>query len=209
MVEKIRRILPAVVVVDDGSVDRTATEARTAGAEVICHRETRGKGAALGSGWNLARNRGFKWALTMDGDGQHDPEDIPKFLGCAGDGTVDLVIGNRMADPGSMPWLRRVVNRWMSRRISKNAGVWLPDSQCGFRLVRMAAMDKISLETTHFEIESEQLWGFIRNGLSLKFVPIKTIYKDEQSKIHPLRDTCRWFQWWRNVRRRQRSQNPS
>src|SRR6266513_429792 len=76
------RHLTALVVVDDGSNDTTPQRAREAGAEVLRHERSLGKGAALQTGWRHARANGFKWALSLDGDGQHSPEDIPAFFEC-------------------------------------------------------------------------------------------------------------------------------
>src|SRR5437867_9429801 len=121
-----------MIVVDDGSADETARLAAKAGAHVLRHAQSQGKGAALNTGWSEARARGFSWALCMDGDGQHAPADIAVFLNCAESTGARLVIGNRMANPDGMPWLRRRVNRWMSRRLERLAGCALPDSQCGF-----------------------------------------------------------------------------
>lgn len=196
LVTGIRRHLPKVLVIDDGSIDETATLARQAGAEVLRNPKSQGKGAALQRGWNRARELGFNWALTMDGDGQHSPADIPNFLGCAERASADLIVGNRMMCPGEMPWVRRMVNCWMSRRISKRAGCHLPDSQSGFRLVNLRALAELSIVATHFEIESDVLLAFARAGKRIEFVPIQVIYKTEQSKIHPLRDTIRWLKWW-------------
>lgn len=196
VVKGVRHYLPAVIVVDDGSSDETGRLAEGAGAEVIRQAETLGKGAALRAGCLRARERNFNWVLLLDGDGQHAPEDIPALLSAAGAGGIDLVVGNRMEAAERMPWLRRRVNAWMSRRLSAAAGMWLPDSQCGFRLMRLSAWSTLSLATTHFEVESEVLLGFVARGFEVRFVPIKTIYKDERSKIHPLRDTVRWFRWW-------------
>jgi glycosyltransferase involved in cell wall biosynthesis len=203
------KVLPKTVVVDDGSCDGTTNEAKAAGAQVILHAATLGKGAALQTGWNYAKELGASWVLTMDGDGQHSPKDIQHLLAAAEDGGADLVIGNRMADTSAMPWIRKLVNTWMSKRLSKAAGVFLPDSQCGFRLIRMEALARLPLETTHFEIESEVLWSFIANGFTVKFVPIQTIYKEERSKIHPFRDTCRWFRWWCRARKTNRLRKKS
>jgi len=185
--------LPRVIVVDDGSDDRTAQEAATAGAEVIQHAKNQGKGAAVQSGLRHAHEHGFEWALLMDGDGQHAAGDIPKFLSETG---AHLVIGNRMPEAGQMPWLRRFVNRWMSACLTRRLGVPLPDTQCGFRLVHLPSWSPLNLQTSHFEIESEMLKAFVDAGLVVRFVPIRVVYRNETSKIDPILDTVRWFRWW-------------
>jgi glycosyltransferase involved in cell wall biosynthesis len=211
LVREIRALLPSVIVVNDASTDATATEAASAGAEVVSHDTARGKGAALRTGWDRAQQRSFAWALCVDGDGQHAAADVPKFLECAERTEASLVVGNRMGEAHKMPGLRRAVNRWMSRKLSALAGQELPDSQCGFRLLRLAAVERIELRATQFEIESEQLLAFIAAGERVEFVPVQVIYRAERSKIHPWRDTLRWFQWRRQWRessaRRQSSGN--
>jgi hypothetical protein len=116
-----------------------------------------------------------------------------------------LVVGDRLANVGRMPWLRRQVNQWMSRRLSQLSGLAVPDSQCGFRLMRMSAWSTLALQAGHFEIESETLLAFIAHGYAVHFVSVQTIYKDERSRIKPLLDTWRWFKWWWRARRRLRS----
>jgi glycosyltransferase involved in cell wall biosynthesis len=190
------RFVDAVFVIDDGSSDDTGAVAKSAGAEVLRHALPRGKGAALQSGWALARERGFRWALAMDGDGQHAAEDIPKFFEPAERSGAALVVGNRMEQPDGMPRVRRWVNRWMSERISALAGMPLPDSQCGFRLMSLDTWAALPVSAAHFEIESDVLLAFARGGGLVEFVPIAVIYKNERSKIHPVRDTVRWFRWW-------------
>jgi glycosyltransferase involved in cell wall biosynthesis len=197
VVAAVRRILPAVIVVDDGSSDQTAAIAAQAGADVLRHPGSRGKGAALQTGWQRARERGFAWALTMDGDGQHAPEDVPAFLQCAEQTGAQLVVGNRMSNPRHMPRIRRLTNWWMSRRISKAAGHLMPDTQCGFRLMNLGAWAGLPISTTHFEIESEVLLAFAARNLAIRFVPIQVIYEAEESKISPVRDAVRWIRWWR------------
>jgi len=201
VVEAVKAHLDKVIVVDDGSKDCTASRAKQAGAEVLSHQVSEGKGAALLTGWRQARQSGINWAINLDGDGQHSADDIPAFFRAAEMTGAELVIGNRMNAVEQMPWVRRTVNRWMSRRLSIAAGCNLPDSQCGFRLMNLEVWGTLSLASRHFEIESEVLLSFIRTGHAVEFIPIRSIYKDEQSKIHPVRDTLRWFRWWRKARR--------
>ena len=196
VVAKVRRHLPTIIVVDDGSQDNTAKTASDAGAEIVRLAHNMGKGAALRAGWQHARTRGFSWALNVDGDGQHAPEDIPKFFHRAEQARAAMVVGNRMSHAQAMPWLRRRVNHWMSRRLSRLVGNPLPDSQCGFRLLNLDVAARLELSTNHFEIESELLVAFLAAGCRVEFVPIQVIYKSEPSKIHPLQDGWRWVCWW-------------
>ena len=200
VVRESRRYVATVLVVDDGSSDNTADLARGAGATVIRHATPRGKGLALQAGWEWARQHNFTAAITMDGDGQHACTDIPCFLENAD--AASLLLGNRMGDPVGMPWLRRSVNRWMSRRLSRLTGVDIPDSQCGFRLIHLEHLRALELTASRFEIESDLLVGIIALGLRVKSVPIRVVYGSERSKINPLRDTVRWFRWYLKARRR-------
>jgi hypothetical protein len=138
----------------------------------------------------------------MDGDGQHASDDIPKFFQGAERTGAPLIVGNRMGQCADMPRVRRWVNRWMSARISALAGMPLPDSQCGFRLMNLKTWSTLASTAAHFEIESDVLLAFAARGCAIEFVPIQVIYRSEQSKIHPVRDTIRWFRWWRRARRR-------
>jgi glycosyltransferase involved in cell wall biosynthesis len=201
LIAGVRKHVLEIFLVDDGSTDETARLAENAGAKILRHEKTQGKGAALQMGWIAARDAGFDWALAMDGDGQHSPDDIPNFFQCAEETAATLVIGNRMSNPQKMPRLRKFVNRWMSARISALAGQSLPDSQSGFRLMNLHAWAALPISAAHFEIESDVLLAFARAGQRIRFVPIQVIYKTEQSKIHPLRDTLRWLKWWRAMKR--------
>lgn len=198
LVTAVRAHLPRVLVVDDGSTDGTAEAARKAGAEVLLSATNLGKGASLQTGLRRARELGCAWALLLDGDGQHAPEDIPAFLAALHSGHADLVIGNRMAAPGAMPPVRRLTNRLMSAVLSALAGAALPDTQCGFRLVRLAVWETLPLQCAHFEVESEMLLACLADGRRVEFIPVRSRYQSEQSKIRPVRDTLRWLAWlWR------------
>ena len=202
VVTRVRLRLPTAIVVDDGSTDDTAPKAAAAGGEVLRHPVNLGKGAALRTGFERARVLGFAWALTLDGDGQHSPEDIPAFFACAEKTGADLVIGDRLGSSEKMPKLRRSVNRWMTKRLSNLCGRPLADSQCGFRLVRLSRWAELPLRTNDFEVESELLVEFVRAGRVVEFVPIQMIYHASGSRINPVVDTWRWLRWWfaqRNV----------
>lgn len=201
LVVALRQHVPLVVVVDDGSTDNTMVVAADAGATVIRHRRNLGKGAALRTGLSRIRERGFEWAMTLDGDGQHVPADLPAFLQCAEQTGASLVVGNRMHNAHAIPWLRRQVNRWMSRQLSRRAGRHLPDTQCGFRLVRLETWAALPLKTEHFEVESEMLMAFHAAGCRVEFVPIQVIRNRRDSRIRPLADSVRWWQWWRELAR--------
>jgi glycosyltransferase involved in cell wall biosynthesis len=194
VVAGVRRHLSRVLVVDDGSTDATAEMARGAGAEVLRRSVNGGKGAALRAGWQQACERGFGWVLMLDGDGQHPADEIPRFFDGAADG-ARLVVGNRMGHCEAMPWVRRKVNRWMSKQISSLAGIAMPDSQCGFRLAHLETLLQMPLATRHFEIESEMLVAFAAAGQRIEFVPVRAVYKTGASKIRPVADACRWFRW--------------
>jgi glycosyltransferase involved in cell wall biosynthesis len=200
LIHEVRMIAPNVIVINDGSLDCTASEATQAGAIVLNHSSSRGKGASLRAGFELASRLGFQWALAMDGDGQHAPTDIPRFLSHCGTTNAAMFIGNRMDTCDRMPLVRRLVNRWMTASINSFCNTSIPDSQCGFRLINLAAWNLLTIRTDHFEIESEMIVRFAKAGFSIDFLPVETRYASETSKIRPLHDTCRWFRWWFGIR---------
>lgn len=202
VVRRVRSRLARVIVVDDGSTDGTADEATAAGARVLRHDRNRGKGAALRTGLNAALEAGCRWGLTLDADGQHPPECIPVLLRCAEETAAALVIGNRFANPGAMPLGRRLVNQWMSRQLSRRAGVTLPDSQCGFRLLHLDRWAQLPLTTEHFEFESEVLLAFVAAGAPVRFAPVPAIPAPRPSRIRFAADAWRWLRWWRASRSR-------
>jgi glycosyltransferase involved in cell wall biosynthesis len=205
VVAGVQKRLPKVIVVDDGSTDTTGETAKSSGAEILRLQKNSGKGAALRAGWQRAHELGFTWTLMLDGDGQHAAQDIPGFFNRAEKTGAKFVVGNRMENSAAMPWLRRKVNQWMSKRISRLTGVELPDSQCGFRLAHLETLLSLPIAANRFEIESEMLVAFLAAGQKIEFVPIQTLYKTGVSKIRPLADTFRWFHWrWAQRKSNQR-----
>lgn len=182
----------AVYVIDDGATDGSISCAREAGVHVVVHPVNRGKGAALRTGFEAALAAGADWVFTLDADGQHDPRDMGGFLAAAARGRCQLLVGNRMADTSSMPWLRRFANRATSAVVSLLAGQRIADSQSGYRLIAAPVLAALDLRYDRFEAESEILVKAARAGFRIGGVPIRTIYGEERSNIHPLRDTVRF-----------------
>jgi glycosyltransferase involved in cell wall biosynthesis len=198
VVLRTRAQLDHVLVVDDGSKDKTAESARAAGAEVIVHPENRGKGESIKTGLRHWLDRQFEFVVILDADGQHRPEEIERFLRTAASDGAMLLIGNRMNDVVRMPRLRRIVNRYMSRKISRVCGQEIPDTQCGFRMLHRNLIPEVFGGTARFDYETEMLFILSRKGFPIRSVPISTVYSDEVSSIHPLRDTIRFMQlMWR------------
>ncbi len=199
IVRRTRERLDHVLVIDDGSSDQTAQRAREAGAEVIVHDQNRGKGEAIKTGLGQGIDREVAWVILLDSDGQHLPEEIDRFLSAAASVTrPTFFIGNRMNDVARMPFIRRVVNRCMSSQISRVCGQRIPDTQCGFRMVHRQIVPELLGGGHRFDYETEVLIIASRKGYRIESVPITTIYTDQVSKIHPLRDAIRFFKMmWR------------
>ncbi len=172
-------------VIDDGSGDDTAAVAEAAGATVLRQWPNQGKGAALRLGFHRALADGCDAVVTLDADGQHDPAEIPKFLEALAARRADLIIGQRRLR--WMPPIRRLAN-WLGRQtFSWAVGQPVPDNQSGYRLVSrrlMVALD--SAEETGFEFELEMIVICVRQGFTLDWVPIRTIYAGEGSHIDPV-----------------------
>lgn len=183
--------LPRVLVVDDGSDDDTADEARRAGAEVLCHPVNRGKGDALETAFNELFGRGISAVVTVDADGQHLPEEIPKLLAAAGQ--ADLVLGTRDHLYEQMSSVRRASNRLSSRAISLVAGQPLADIQTGFRLYSRELIETVGFPEPRFEAESAVVVRAARNGFRILGVPVKLGFADGRTTSHyrPLIDSLR------------------
>jgi glycosyltransferase involved in cell wall biosynthesis len=204
LVEELRSRHPTlpILVVDDGSGDGTDDAARAAGAEVLVQSVNGGKGTALSRGLSVASELGWEWAVAMDADGQHPPEDVEQFLSHHPSDDCGLVVGARELHPRSMPWPRVCSNRLTTFLLEIQAGCRLWDSQCGFRMYRMTAIRAAHLPVTgRFEWESGALVRVARSGWGVERVGISTVYNDAGSHIRPWRDTARfvrlWFGLWR------------
>ncbi len=167
-----------LVVVDDGSRDKTARVAVQAGATVLRHIINRGMGAALGTGLAYAKEKGADFAVTFDSDGQHDPKDIAKVLGPLLADKADVVIGSRLLSSTAkqMPLLRRINNRAFNLLTWFFFGKMTSDSLSGFKGFNRLAISKINLKTERMETSNEFFAEIKNNGLRLAEAPIKVIY---------------------------------
>ncbi|HEV7484077.1 MAG TPA: glycosyltransferase family 2 protein [Thermoanaerobaculia bacterium] len=182
-----------VVVIDDGSADRTAEVAREAGAQVVTHPINRGKGAALKTGFAYALEHGFDAVITLDADGQHLPREIPKFLAAHVETGADLIIGGRAHLFGEMLPRRRFANRFSARCIAFASKTNVTDSQSGFRLYSARLLSGIRLRSEGFDLESEVIVQAGCRGFKVITIPIDLGFVDGQSTSHykPLGDTLR------------------
>lgn len=189
-----------ILVVDDGSADDTSAVAERTGVGLVKHPVNQGKGAALATGLRWARESSFLAVINLDADGQHDPDEIPLFIETFLRGDADLIVGTRLGDPRGMPGLRLWTNRVTSWILSLRVGQRVEDSQCGYRLIRTSLIDPDELVTSRYDTESEIL---IRAGMKkarFAFLPIKSLYGDETSSIHPVRDAARFLGLlWRSL----------
>lgn len=199
VVASARRHLP-VVVIDDGSTDDTSPAAERAGATVLRQPTNAGKGAALRVGFRHALAAGCAAVVTLDADGQHDPDEIPAFLRAYEESHPELVIGRR--DFSSMPPARRVANTVGGWAVSAAVGRRVPDNQSGYRLLGRTLMRALlDSDETGFEFEVEMIARCIALGLPIGWVPIRTIYAGEPSHIRPLRHITEFARVTRKARR--------
>ncbi len=186
-----RRALPGArcYVVDDGSDEGTAAAARAAGADVLTHTGNRGKGAALATGIARAIAHGADTLVTLDADGQHLPEEIPKLIEPVACGAADLVLGARQRS-GRMPLGRRVTN-WLSAALASRLGVPVPDAQTGFRAFTRALALAVQPPESRYDYETAFLLGALAGGYRVASVAVATVYNGERSHFRYVADTWR------------------
>ncbi|WP_258083290.1 glycosyltransferase family 2 protein [Thermococcus thermotolerans] len=177
-----------VLVVDDGSSDRTSEIAQKAGAVLIRHDSNRGKGAALGTGFEYALSRNYDVVVTLDGDGQHNPDEIPLILEPIVRGEADLVIGSRYLNGSrkKIPLYRRI-GLWVLNKGTQVAAEVSVDSQSGFRAITRRALKALNLSSTDYSIETDMVVKAREAGIRIAEVPINVRYDvPKRHKKNPL-----------------------
>ncbi len=191
VVVRVLAIVPNVLVVDDGSSDGTAEAARAAGAEVHVLPVNRGKGAALAAAFEILFSRGFTGVVTVDADGQHLPEEIPRLLAAAAE--ADLVLGTRDHLFTEMGRVRRLSNRLSSGAISWAAGQVIGDVQTGFRYYARELIERTGFPESRFEAESAVVVRASRLGMRVITTPVRLGFADGRTTSHyrPIVDSLR------------------
>ncbi len=167
-----------VIVVDDGSCDRTGDIARSKGAVVVRHFINRGLGGALGTGIEAALHRAADVVVTFDADGQHSADDIKRVIQPVLIDRADVVIGSRMLEGSGMPWERRVANRLANFITLVFLGIQTTDSQSGLRAFSRSAAEQIRITSNYYEVSTEICGEIERHHLRLTEVPVRSIYTE-------------------------------
>lgn len=178
VIEKAKKFSAAgrIVVVDDGSQDGTAAEAKKRGATVIRHIINLGKGAALRTGSQYSLGKGAEALIFIDSDGQHDPEDIPRLLEALKGN--DIVFTFREKKSENMPLVKKFGNWFIDLMMRLLFRINVKDTQCGYKAMSRAAYEKLRLISNDYSIESEIVAKTGKNRLKFTQLPIKTVYAD-------------------------------
>lgn len=189
VVRSLRAVWPEgapLLVIDDGSTDRTAEVARAAGAEVIVHPKNLGKGAALRTGMREALRRGAVVAVSVDADGQHRAEDVAKLI--AARRPEAMVVGGR--GQGAYQVASRKPGKWLLTKVAESiAGERIPDLNSGLRIFDRALVSRfLYLLPDGFSASTTVTLLFYRRGFDISYVPIQTVVRVGTSTVKPLRD---------------------
>lgn len=186
------RYADEVVVCDDGSTDMTGEIAERLGATVVRHAKNLGYGAAIQSLFSRARELDADVLVTLDGDGQHDPAEIPDVVKPVVDGVADIAIGSRFADrrlSAVIPWYRRAGIKLITRLVNHRSNHSVLDAQSGFRAYSRKSLEKLTMFENGMGVSTEVLMDAAKHGLRICEVPssCKYVTEVETSTHHPLR----------------------
>ena len=191
----VRRYCADIFVVNDGSTDRTAEVlASTEGIRTIAYARNRGKGYALRRGLRAAREAGFRYALTIDSDGQHYPDDIARFIERIERRPDTLLIGARNLTADNMPARNTFANRFSNFWYLVETGRRLEDTQSGFRLYPLRQLGRLRSLCSRYEFEVEVVVRAAWRGVEVENIPVRVYYAPDGERVshfRPLRDFTR------------------
>lgn len=195
VLNSVRKLTNRIIVVNDGSTDNTPEIlAEFSDINVVGYEKNRGKGYALRQGFRRALELGYEYAITIDSDGQHYADDIPKFLDRLESNPNAIIIGARNMDQASVPGKSSFGNKFSNFWFWVETGIKRNDTQSGFRLYPIKAMQDIKFTTNKFEFEIEVLVRSAWAGIEVIEVPVKVFYPEKEKRIthfRPFRDFSR------------------
>lgn len=198
VIRQVLQLVPAVIVVDDGSTDGTAhaiTQAALRGVTLVSYAPNRGKGHALVTGFRHAMQMGYDYAVTIDSDGQHYAADIPLLLQPLADPAADaLVVGERDMNQPNMPQGNSFANRFSNFWFTLQTGVRLRDTQTGFRVYPLRRLRWLGLTTSRYEAELQMLVFAAWHGTPIVPVGVRVYYPPRGERVthfRPVADFAR------------------
>jgi len=190
-----------LITVNDGSVDNTVEICRSFSTNLLDFAVNRGKGAVLKAGFKHAFRSGYKYAISIDGDLQHNPDMIPAFIQNQNETGADMVIGKRCFSPRFMPFHRILSNSLTSGIVSLRTGRKIYDSQSGYRLYNLDVFNRTNARTDKYQFETEIILLYADLGAKFSFLNIETIYNGQKSYISHFRDIGNFIKLILNYKR--------
>jgi glycosyltransferase involved in cell wall biosynthesis len=186
-----------VLIVDDGSDEKTKTFLANLGLEVLTMPQNVGKGIALRSGLLELKSKGVDQVISMDCDGQHLLSEVSRFWKSTSFNEAGIVVGCRPFKINEMPFARILSNKITTVMVGFKAGCLVYDSQCGYRMYNLKQIVEEDLPLTGaYQWESEVIIKIAKRGCKIKKIDVSAVYEDEVSHIHPIRDIVRFLKMW-------------
>jgi len=188
IVTRAKKYVDKVIVIDDGSTDNTSKAARAAGAKVIKHKTNQGAGAATRTAFEAAKRSHADILVTLDGDGQHNPDEIPQLLAPIINEEADLVIGSRFLTPNpqQMPKYRKFGIDVITFLYNFGSKARVSDAQCCFRAQNRRLIEAVTITEAGFGFSVQVLIQARKKGFTIKEVPISCIYHSDGSSLNPV-----------------------
>jgi len=191
---KLKSYTNNIIVVNDGSTDNTLSVLANCGVQIVSYAKNRGKGIALQQGFSYAISKGFKYAITIDSDGQHNPDDLILFLNKIEEGSRAIILGARNMEQEGVPAKSSFGNKFSNFWFWFETGYKVPDTQTGYRCYPLKYVANKKYFTNKYEFEIEVMVRGVWSGLSIESVPVSVYYAPKEERIshfRPFKDFTR------------------